>query len=498
MYIMTRDGCKMIDQKAIDTIGIPSIVLMENAASEVFLRIKNLAQSFTVICGSGNNGGDGLAIGRKLVVAKKEVHFVIISPRENYSNDFNVNYKIIESMNCKISFVKDISDIHNLKKIINSNEIIVDSIFGIGINKELDDFYKEVIKSINDSEKNIIAIDVPSGLDCNTGNPMGGAVKAQTTYTFEVVKLGFINYGSFKYLGNLEVIPIGIPNEIKDSINEGIRILEDDDYKNIIRKREIYGHKGDYGRAIIFAGSKGFTGAAYIATKSCLKTGAGLTTLVTPKDIQDILSGMLIEAMTSNFNEEEKVEKLITTADAIAYGPGLQSSREYEDFLLYISKKSNCYLVIDAEGINILSRRPDILERLKGRMILTPHPGEMARLVNKSIAEVESDRVNITKGYAKKYESIVLLKGYNTVITDGENVYINTTGNSKMASGGSGDCLTGMIVSLLAQKHSPLESALIGAYVHGKAGEITGKNKYSITASEIIENISTIIHNIIM
>ena len=498
MYIMSRNGCKMIDKKTIEIVGIPSIVLMENAANEVFLRIKDLSESFTVICGTGNNGGDGLAIGRKLVLAKKEVHFVIISPRENYSNDFNVNYNIIDNMNCKISFVKDISDIHNLKEIINSNEIIVDSIFGIGINKELNEFYKEVIDAINDSKKDIIAIDVPSGLDCNTGSPMGGAIKAKTTYTFEVVKLGFINYSSFKYIGNLEVIPIGIPDEIKDSINEGITILEDNYYKEIIRKREIYGHKGDFGRAIIFAGSKGFTGAAYLATKACLKTGAGLTTLITPKDVQDILSGMLVEAMTSNFNEEEKVEKLITTADAIAYGPGLQSSREYEDFLLYISKNSNCHLVIDAEGINILSRRPEILDILKGRMILTPHPGEMARLVGKSISEVESDRINVAKEYAKKYKSIVLLKGYNTVITDGEKVYINTTGNSKMASGGSGDCLTGMIVSLLAQKHSPLESALIGAYVHGRAGEIIGKNKYSITASEIIEGISTIIHNIIM
>lgn len=498
MYIMSRDGCKMIDQKAIEIIGIPSIILMENAANEVFSRIKDLAQSFTVVCGSGNNGGDGLVIGRKLVLAQKEVHFIIVSPRENYSNEFNINYNIIDNMNCKISFIKDIKDIHKLKEVINSNEIIVDCIFGIGINKELNEFYKEAIEVINESKKDIIAIDVPSGLDCNTGNPMGGAIKAKTTYTFEVVKLGFMNYSSFKYLGNLEVVPIGIPNEVKDSINEGMLILEDDYYREIIRKREIYGHKGDYGRAIIFAGSNGFTGAAYLATKACLKTGAGLTTLVTPKEIQNILSGMLIEAMTSNFNEKEKVDKLISTANAIAYGPGLQSSKEYEDFLLYISKNSNCHLVIDAEGINILSRRPEILDTLKGRMILTPHPGEMARLINKSISEVESDRINIAREYAKKYESIVLLKGYNTVITDGENVYINTTGNSKMASGGSGDCLTGMIVSLLAQKHSPLESALIGAYVHGKAGELSGKSKYSITASEIIENISTIIHDIIM
>lgn len=498
MYIMTRDGCRNMDKRAIDTMGIPSIILMENAANEVYLRVKDLGQSFTVICGSGNNGGDGLAIGRKLVLANKEVDFIIISPRDNYTNDFNVNYNIVDNMNCKISFVKDISDIHNFKEIIRANEIIIDSIFGIGINKNLNQFYKEVINVINESRKNIIAIDVPSGLDCNTGTPMGKAVKATTTYTFEVIKLGFINYKSFKYLGNLEVISIGIPNEVKKLISEEGFILEENDYKSMIRKREIYEHKGDYGRAIIFAGSKGFTGAAYISTEACLKTGAGLTTLVTPVDVQDILSSLLIEAMTLNFNEDEKVKKLINTANAIAYGPGLSSDKFYEDFLLYISKESNCYIVVDAEGINILARRPDILESLKGRMILTPHSGEMSRLVNKSIAEVESNRINIAKEYAKKYESIVLLKGYNSVITDGENVYINTTGNSKMSSGGSGDCLTGMIVSLLAQKHSPLESALIGAYIHGKAAETVGIGKYSITATEIIEAISIIIHNIIM
>lgn len=498
MYIMGKKECKTMDKKAIDEVGIPSIVLMENAANEVFLRIKDLANTFTVICGTGNNGGDGLAIGRKLVLAKKEVHFIIINYKNNYSNDFNINYNIVNKMKCKISFINDISDLQNLKEIIDSNEIIIDSIFGVGINRELAPFYKDVIEVINDSKKVIVAIDVPSGLECNTGKPMGTAVKAKITYTFEVIKLGFINYSSFEYLGSVEVIPIGIPNEVKESIDREAVILEEDYYKHNIRKRKIYEHKGNNGRAIIFAGSKGFTGAAYLATKACLKTGAGLTTLVTIKEVQDILSSMLIESMTSNFDDTEKLDNLLISANAIAYGPGLSSSKKNEEFLLHVSKQSNCYLVIDAEGINILSRRPDILEALRGKMILTPHPGEMARLVNKSIDEIESDRINIAKEYAKKYDCIMLLKGYNTVITNGRDVYINTTGNSKMASGGVGDVLTGIIVSLLAQQHSPMESALIGAYVHGKAGEVASENKYSITATEIIENIPTIIHNIIM
>ena len=498
MYIMSRESCREIDKKAIELIGIPSIVLMENAANEVYLRIKNKGESFTVVCGSGNNGGDGLAIGRKLVLSGKDVHFVIVSTKNNYTDDFNTNYNIVDNMGCKISFVKDIGDIEILKGIIRCNDIVIDSIFGVGINKELNVFYTEVINVINEYGKNIISIDVPSGLDCNTGIPRGISVKANTTYTFEVIKRGFINYSALKYLGNLEVIPIGIPIDIKKSMNDKIHILEEQDYKNMIIKREIYGHKGDYGRAVIFAGSQGFTGAAYIATEACLKTGAGLTTLVTTAKTQDILSSLLIEAMTTNFNENEKVQRLLDSADSIAYGPGLPNEKEYEEFLLDVSMKSNCNIVIDAEGINILSRRPDILEKLKGRMILTPHPGEMARLINRSIEEIECDRINIALECANKCKSIVLLKGYNTVITDGENVYINTTGNSKMAAGGSGDCLTGMIVSLLAQGHKPLESALIGAYVHGKCGEIGGKDKYSITATQIIDEIQRIINNIIM
>lgn len=498
MYIMSRESCKEIDKRTIESIGIPSIVLMENAATEVYLKVKDKGDRFTVVCGSGNNGGDGLAIGRKLVLSGKNVHFVIISTKNNYTDDFNINYNIVDNMGCKISFAKDISDIDILKDIIKSNDIVIDSIFGVGISRELSDFYTNVINVINEYGKNIISIDVPSGLDCNTGIPRGSSVKANTTYTFEVIKRGFINYSALKYLGKLEVIPIGIPDNIKKAVDDRIYVLEEKDYKNMIIKREVYGHKGDYGRAIIFAGSQGFTGAAYIAVEACLKTGAGLTTLVTTYKTQDILSSLLIESMTANFSEKEKVDKLLSNADAIAYGPGLPSDKKYEDFLLDISIQSRSHIVIDAEGINILSRRYDIGERLRGRMILTPHPGEMARLMKKSVKEIERNRIEVAKECANKYNSIVLLKGYNTVITDGNDVYINTTGNSKMASGGSGDCLTGMIVSLLAQGHSPLESALIGAYVHGKCGEIGGRDKYSITATQIIDEIQETINNIIM
>ena len=498
MYLMSRDKCREMDKKAIESIGIPSIVIMENAANEVYLRIREIGKSFVIICGIGNNGGDGLAIGRKLILNNKDVHFVIVGSIDKCTDDFNLNYNIVKNIGGNIYFINNIDELEILRNIINSNEVVIDSIFGVGLNKTLNQFYIKLIDIINNSGKNIISIDVPSGLECDIGIPKGNAVKASTTYTFEVIKKGFINYHALEYLGRLEVIYIGIPEEIKKSVSEEVYILKENEYKNMINKRKIYGHKGDYGRAVIFAGSEGFTGAAYLSAQSCIKTGAGLTTLVTTSNVQEILSSLLIEAMTANFGEKERMDKLIKSADAIAYGPGLPNEKYYEELLMYISNESQSCIVVDAEGINILARRPDILEKLKGRMILTPHPGEMSRLIDRSIEEIESNRISIAKEYAEKYKCIVLLKGYNSIITDGEKVYINTTGNSKMASGGSGDCLTGIIVSLLAQGHEPLKSALIGAYVHGKCGELAGRDKYSITATEIIEEIQTTINNLIM
>lgn len=497
MYIMSKDSCKAIDKITIDSIGIPSIVLMENAANEVYLKINN-RDSYVVVCGTGNNGGDGLAIARKLILNSKDVRIIIINPKDNYTEDFYTNFNIIKNLKCRIDYIKQESDIDKLEEILVNTDIIVDCIFGVGINRELDSFYIKLINSINEyGNNNIIAVDVPSGLDSDSGVARGSAIKAKITYTFEVIKLGFINYNAFKYIGDLKVIPIGIPEIVKQQVDNNICILDEIKYKEKIHIRSKYGHKGNYGKAIIFAGSKGFSGAGYLTTEACVKTGAGLTTIVTTEECQKYLSSMLIEAMSCNFNERDRICKLIKDADVIAFGPGLPSSNEYEEWLIEICKNSSATIVVDAEGINILARRPDILKMLRGRVILTPHPGEMARLVNKSIKEVEENRLTIAKKFAKENECILLLKGYNTVITDGIKTYINTTGDSKMAAGGAGDCLTGIITSFVAQGHCSLDSVLVGAFIHGKSAEIAGVGKYSVTATEIIEKISMVINNII-
>lgn len=498
MYIMQGKTCKNVDKEAISKFKIPSIVLMENAAEGIYREISDMGEVYTVICGTGNNGGDGLAVGRKLLLSGKEVNFIIINPIEKYSTDFKINLEIVKNISKNISYIKDINDIKDTSLIISKSNVIIDAIFGIGLNRAIDDLHNEIIEIVNNSKKTIIAVDVPSGLDCNEGIALGNAIRANYTYTFEVIKRGFINYSAFEYLGEMKVISIGIPEEIKANNSEKIYMLEKKDYRDMIKDRKIYGHKGDYGKAIIFAGSMGFTGAAYITTEACVKSGAGLVTLVTTTECQKILSSKLVEAMTANYAEKEKILELINKATAIAFGPGIGNAKEFEEILLWIVENSTAIIIIDAEGINILSRRADILKKLSGRAILTPHPGEMSKLIGKSIDDIEKDRVNIARTFAKENQCILLLKGFNTVITNGDEVIINNSGNSKMASGGMGDCLTGIITALVSQGYDGFIATKFAAYVHGITGENQGENKFSIIASDVIDNISNNINSIII
>lgn len=497
MYVMSSYNCKEIDKYSIEQLKIPSIVLMENAASEIYSRIKNKYNKFLVVCGMGNNGGDALAIGRKLLLKNKSVKFIIINPKSNYSEDFKINYEILKNLNADIKYISNFNGINELKSILEGYEVIIDGLFGIGLNRGLNEFYCKLIDEINLSNKEIISIDVPSGLDCDKGIPLGNSIKANSTYTFEVIKKGFLNYKSIEYLGEVEIISIGIPNQVKDKFNEDIYILNDGYYKRLVNKRVAYGHKGDYGKCVLIAGSLGFSGASYICTEACIKTGAGLTTLITTEECQRIVSSQLIEGMTINYKENNRIKNLIGNSDAIAFGPGIRGNEEDKRILESIINHSNKPVVIDAEGINMLSKDKTLLSRLSNRTILTPHLGEMSRLTNMSVRDIEEDRINIAKNYAKENQCILVLKGYNTIVTDGSKVYINNTGNSKMATGGMGDCLTGIITSLIGQGYSKLNASLLGVYLHGRCGDIVSKDKYSILATDVIEKIPFVMNELI-
>lgn len=489
MYIMSRKNCSNIDKQTIDEYNMPGIILMENAAEQIFRNISTLENRYIIFCGNGNNGADGLAVGRKLILDNKDVLFVLIKPRENPSEEFQINFNILKSLNSNMLIIDDIDKLDEIQQLIEEFPIVIDSIFGIGLDRKLNDFYIKIIDIINNSKKKIIAVDVPSGLDADTGRPLGNAVKADITYTVEVIKKGFIEYSALEYLGDLKVIQIGIPENVKQANDENIYVLSRESYRNKLIKRKIYGHKGNYGRAVLVAGSIGCLGAARLATESCIRSGAGLTTLITSSEGRKLLSGSLVEGMLATFEDNEKVKYLLSKADAVAFGPGIKEDEESMKLLEEIIIDSPSSIIIDAGGINLLSKNKKCLCSVKDKVILTPHPGEMARLIGKDISYVEKNRIECSRAFAKQYKCIVLLKGYNTIITDGRNVFINKTGNSKMASGGMGDTLTGIITALVAQGYSNMDATLLGAYIHGLAAEYSARDRYSIIARDLIESI---------
>lgn len=498
MEIFLSKQCKEIDRITIENIGIPSIVLMENAARSVCEEIRDKGESFFIFCGHGNNGGDGLALARHLISTGKDVKVGIIGISEKYTDDFMTNLNILNNIgNVDIIKINKEEDID--KELINKikhYDVTVDCIFGVGLNRKLTGVFELLIKQLNKNSNLIVSVDVPSGLNCDSGLEEGSAIKADFTYTFEVLKEGFLNYNAIKYLGEVKVLKIGIPDIVKRENSNNLYILNKKEYRNLVPKRKIYGHKGNYGRAVIIAGSVGFTGAAFITTESAVRAGCGLTTLVCPSEIQPILSEKLIEAMTLSI-DSDKLDGLLKNADVIAMGPGLGIGEKQEKLMEQIITNTTCPIVFDADAITLLAKNKFLMKYLSGRLIMTPHSGELARFMDITISEIENNRIKIAKKLSKEYNSIILLKGYNTVISNGVNTYINPTGNSKMASGGMGDALTGIITALVSQGMQLDKASLLGAYIHGAIAEDLSKTSYIINARDIIENLPSKINSLI-
>jgi NAD(P)H-hydrate epimerase len=479
-----------MDDYCINELSIPGIILMENAALKVLKNIRrDKFKSFNIICGVGNNGGDGLVVARHLFIQGKKVKVFIIGNIDRTSRDFAINFKIIKSLGIDVSFIKSIGDLNVLSDLIEENSLTIDAILGTGLNRKVEGLFYEVISTINSQSKNVISIDVPSGLNSDSGEIMGNAINADTTITFEVMKTGFINYGSKVYTGDIIVENIGIPNFVVQKFSEEKFITSISDVRRYLLKRNEYSHKGDFGKVLIIAGSRGYTGAAYITTEAAVRCGSGLVTLCCHEDIQQVLSNKLVEAMTVTLNHNLKIEENIEKCDIVAIGPGFGNNIENRVLINRIIKSSLKPMVIDADGINVLVDSLEILLEKKAPIVLTPHPGEFSRISGYSIEEINLNRISIAKEFANKYNIVLLLKGYNTIITDGKKVYVNPTGNSAMASGGMGDCLTGIIASLIGQGIPPFQATYIGAYIHGYCGEKLSKEMFSVNAEHILNEL---------
>lgn len=511
--VLICDGAvtKNIDKYCIEKIGIPEIVLMENAARAATDRIINLSNvkaikmdKIVFFCGIGNNGGDGFAMARYFYNLGKDIKIIVLGNKEKMTVSSKINYEILENIGIEIIFISE-NDLFEINNIIldetKNRDMIIDCIFGVGLNREINGYIKTVITSINEVKEmhcdniKIISIDSPSGFNSTNGNVMSVSIAADYTITFEFFKKGFLRYGAERYTGEIFTEKIGVP---KDAVYDKGDYAEFIDHKFVLdnlKKFENYVHKGDMGKVCIFAGSKGYTGAAYISTRACSRTGSGLTTLICDKEIQDILSIKLDEEMTCSLDNWERVSSLLEKSDAIAFGPGIGVSEHKQKLLDFLLDKYENTKVIDADGLSMIDYK---WLHKKSNSILTPHIGEFSRMINKSIDEIESNRFNLAKQFAKEYEVVLVLKGKNTIVTDGERVMINTTGNKGMANGGMGDALTGIILSLCGQGYDNFMASCIAVYIHGLCGDKIFDKKNTVNATELIKyipNIMKILYN---
>lgn len=479
---------KKIDNYCVENLKMLGIVLMENAAIKVVKNIDIKKNNiFTIVCGCGNNGGDGLAVSRQLYNMGKKVYVFVLGNVDNMTPDCNINYNILKNIGCKISNVNNIEEFENLRECIGNSDITIDAIFGTGLSREIEGMYRDAISVINENSKYTISIDVPTGLSSNIGKMPKTCICANLTVSFQMYKRCFLNYNTDKYTGKIVVEDIGIPQIAIDKFHDNEFMIDKDMIRENIKKRDKYCYKGDYGRTLIIAGSNGFTGASYIATQGAVRSGAGLVTLCCSKDIQPIISTKIVEAMTINFEDRNKFYEEVQKANSIAIGPGMGNTEFTKQIVEEIIMRTQCPIVLDADAINILKDNLDVLSKCKNKIILTPHLGEMSRICGCSIEYLRENRLDVSKKFAKDHNVIVLLKGYNSIITDGRKTYINPTGNSAMASGGMGDCLTGIIAAFLAQGYEPLIASAISAYIHGYCGEKLSEKMFCVNVSHVLE-----------
>ncbi|HTP66887.1 MAG TPA: NAD(P)H-hydrate dehydratase [Geobacteraceae bacterium] len=509
MKIVTGQTMQLLDRRAIGEFGISGLTLMENAGRRCAEAIldefgKGPEKRAVIVAGKGNNGGDGYVIARLL--RKKGWHVVtfILSPRDEIREDARTNLDLLGDM--RVIFCPEQGGLDRYAATLQKATVIVDAMLGTGLNSVVKGIYADAVGIINSSGRPVVAVDIPSGIDSATGAVLGCAIRADLTVTFALAKCGHMLYPGAEHSGRLMVADIGIPPELTEAA-EGYEFLDGAALRPLMRRRDRNAHKGHAGHCLIVAGSPGKTGAAAMAANSAVRAGAGLVTLAVPASLNAILEVKTTEAMTSLLPETdpgylaegaaEAIGEAMTDKDAVALGPGVSRRPETSRLMHRLALATTLPLVIDADALNALAEDPDSLLRKKSaRVILTPHPGEMARLAGKSVKEVESDRIGTARAFAEKYRVFLVLKGARTVIAapDGR-IAINGSGNPGMASGGMGDVLTGILAALLAQGYEPYAACRLGVFIHGRSADHVAaeKGEIGITATDVQERVPYVI-----
>jgi hydroxyethylthiazole kinase-like uncharacterized protein yjeF len=516
MKILSAAEMRDVDRLTAERYGVPSLTLMETAATRtveaVERRFGDLARKRAlVICGRGNNGGDGAAIARLLHNKGALVDVLLLGRVENSSGDAKTNFdralEIAKSSGSDFRFV-EIESINQFRQEATSSPhtIFFDAMLGTGLTRPASGLFEEAIRLLNDhtGDAPVIAVDIPSGISSDSCELIGPAVKAELTVTFTAPKIGNVLPPASDYCGELVIASIGSPAELIDASGSRLNPVERSDVENWLQesRRSTHANKGDVGKVLVIAGSRGKTGAACLVGEAALRAGCGLVTIATAESSQPVVASLAIpECMTEALAETEagsiaseaaeRTKELAAERDVVAIGPGLGSSdKSTRAFVAAVTMKRERPMLIDADALNCLAPWADDLRgSAELPMILTPHPGEMSRLVSRPIAEIVKNRVDVARSFATDHNVIVVLKGSPTVIAspDGQ-VYVNTTGNAGMATGGTGDVLTGIIASLVAQKpDDPLQAAIAAVYLHGLAGDIAASTIgiRAMTASDI-------------
>lgn len=513
MKILTAAEMQRIDRLTTERYGVPSLALMENAGRGV---VEFLAERFAplerqqiaVLCGRGNNGGDGLVVARLLREKGVKPRVILFADPSTLKGDAAANFQRLSSSGPP-EIAAEIAAWRRLKPSLTGTTLLIDALLGTGLSKPLEGFLLEVVRDVNTAfpEARVVSVDLPSGLSADTGNLIGESVSSHASVTFTAPKLAHVFPPACERMGEWVVKPIGTPREALEKDPElKLNLTTREDLVWLAQPRRAESHKGNFGHVLILAGSIGKTGAAAMAAKAALRAGAGLVTVATAKSALPIIASLGMEFMTEPLPETDagtislralddgRLDKLVEEKSVLAVGPGIGSVRETAEFVRTVVNKYNLPSVLDADGLNAFAGCMSTFrrERGPGTAVLTPHPGEMARLTGKSTADILRHRVDVARDFAVKHQVTLVLKGFRTLTAapDGQ-VWVNPTGNPGMATGGTGDVLTGLLAALLAQypKRPVTEVVAAAIYIHGLAGDLAARDlgEKSMIAGDLLE-----------
>ncbi len=487
MKLATAQDMKKIDELAVKEHGLTVAQLMEAAGAAVVKALEEAWEDLPdktvgLLCGRGNNGGDGLAAARLLKQKKTSVVVILTGEEEDLAPEALAQYHKAKAAKVPVIPVLSAEGLATAKTAMEECDLLVDALFGTGLSRPLEGISRDLIQAAKALGKPVVAVDIPSGLSADSGSPLGEALPAQLTVTFGLAKVGFYTPIGATYTGRVVVDDIGFPSALLEAPFLKHEITRLETVQRALPKYDENTHKGTRGRLVIVAGATGLTGAAALSAYGAQRIGAGLVTVACPESLIPILGAKLTEPMTAPVPEVEggflslkatgRILYLTANVNAVVIGPGIGRHRETAQLLREVLTKLTVPMVVDADALNLLGGQLDIFKAVRVPAVLTPHPGEAAWLLKTTITEVEQNRVKVAKQIAEGYNVTAVLKGRYTVIAspDGR-VRVNPTGNRGLATGGTGDVLSGIVGGLLAQRLSPFDAATAGVYLHGLAGE---------------------------